>query len=179
MGIPRTCRGSPRGVEDATLLDIGAESDRDLVEIATEDRSVPDRRAIVDGDLPRENNIRGDIRVDGDLREPLPQRNDPPLPPVIPLHPIGGRTRRRRLRRQIPHRNETRLGSRQGSQTPPRQPKQRRRHLPPFQLFTSPTTAAAETQTETNHKEQLPAAQSGVETRANEPSRYLARATPA
>lgn len=47
----KTGGGGPGGMEDASLLDVGAESDSNLVEIATEDGAVPDGRSVVDGDL--------------------------------------------------------------------------------------------------------------------------------
>lgn len=85
-------------MNDTPLLDIGAETDGDLVEVAPEDRPAPDGRPVVDRDLAREDHVRGHVGVDGDLGEPLPQRDDLPLASVVPFHAIRRRRRRDRLR---------------------------------------------------------------------------------
>ena len=75
-------------MENAPLLDIGAEADGDLVEVTAEHATVPDGGAVVDGDLASEDDVGGHVGVDGDLGEPLSQRDDAALPPVVPLHAI-------------------------------------------------------------------------------------------
>lgn len=62
-------------MENASLLDVGAEPDGDLVEIATEDGATPDGGSIVDGDLAGENDVGRHVGVDGDLGDPLAQRD--------------------------------------------------------------------------------------------------------
>lgn len=78
-------------MEDASLLDVGAEADGDFVEVAAEDGAAPDGGAVADGDLAGKDSVRRHVGVDGDLWEPLPQRDDLPLASVIPSHSIGGR----------------------------------------------------------------------------------------
>lgn len=100
-------------MEDASLLDVGGEAEGDLVEVAAEDGAVPHGGGVVDRDLPREDGVGGDERVDGDLGYPLPERDDLPLAPVVPPHPIPRdrrRSRRRRLRRRRMSRRRRRLG---------------------------------------------------------------------
>lgn len=75
-------------MKDAALLDVGAESDGYLVEIATEDGAVPDGGSVIDGDLAGEDDVGGHVGVDGDLREPLAEGDDLALPPVVPFHAI-------------------------------------------------------------------------------------------
>lgn len=75
-------------MENAAFLNVGAESNGDLVEIAAEDRAGPDGGSVVDSDLAGEHHVRGHVGVHGDLRKPLPQRYDLPLPSVVPLHAI-------------------------------------------------------------------------------------------
>lgn len=75
-------------MNDASLLNVGAESDGDLVEIAAEDGAGPDGGAVADGDLAGQDYVRRHVGVDGDLGEPLPQRDDLPLTSVVPFHPI-------------------------------------------------------------------------------------------
>jgi hypothetical protein len=88
-------------VEDASLLHVGAEAERDLVEIPPQHGAAPDGGAVVDGDLASEHSLRRDIGVHGYLWHPLPERHQLPLPAVVPSHPIrlgscraGGRRRR-------------------------------------------------------------------------------------
>lgn len=76
-------------MEHAAFLNVGAESNADLVEIAAEDRTGPDGGSVVYGDLAGEHHVRGHVSVHGDLRKPLPQRYDLPLPSVVPPHAIG------------------------------------------------------------------------------------------
>lgn len=75
-------------MEDASLLDVGAEADSDLVEIAAKNGAVPDGGSVVDGDLTGENDVGCHVGVDGDLGEPLAQGDDPPLASVVPFHAI-------------------------------------------------------------------------------------------
>lgn len=75
-------------MDNAALLDVGAEPDSDLVQVAAENGTVPDGGAVVDGDLPGKDDVGGHVRIDGNRGDPLPQGNDPPLPPVVPLHAI-------------------------------------------------------------------------------------------
>jgi hypothetical protein len=97
-----TCGRGPGGVEDASLLHVGAEAEGDLVEVPTEHGPAPDGRAVVDGDLAREHGLRGYVGVHGHLGHPLAQRHELALPAVVPPYPIrasgsrraGGRWRR-------------------------------------------------------------------------------------
>lgn len=75
-------------MNNAALLYVGAEADGDLVEVTAEHGTVPDGGAVPDGDLAGEDNVRGHVGIDGDLRQPLPQWDDTALPPVVPLHVI-------------------------------------------------------------------------------------------
>lgn len=101
-----TCRGGPSGVDDAALLNVRAEADVDLVKVSAEHGSVPDGRAITDCDLTGKYNVRGNICIHGDLRKPLPQWNDLPLPAVVPLHAlIRRRCHSRKWRRRRSHRS--------------------------------------------------------------------------
>ena len=72
MGDGGTCGGEPGSVEDAALLDVGAEPDGDLLEVAAEDGFVPDGGAVVDGDLAGEDDVGSDVCVHGNLGHPLP-----------------------------------------------------------------------------------------------------------
>lgn len=83
-----TCWGGPGGVKDAAFLDIGAESNSNLVEIATEDGAGPDGGSIIDGNLAGQHHVRGHVGINSDLREPLPKRYYLPLPSVVPPHAI-------------------------------------------------------------------------------------------
>jgi hypothetical protein len=91
-------------MEDASLLYVGAEAERDLVEVPPQDCAAPDGGAVVDGDLAGEHGLGGDVSVHGHLGHPLSQRNKLPLPTIVPPHPIrahgrgasrAGRRRRR------------------------------------------------------------------------------------
>ena len=75
-------------MDNRLLLNIGAETDGDFVEISPEDGAVPDGRAVADGDLAGENHVGSNVCVDGDLREPLAKQDDLSLASVIPLHSI-------------------------------------------------------------------------------------------
>ena len=94
----QTCGRGPSGVYNTPLLDIGGEADSDLVEIAAEDRPAPDGGTVVDGDLASKEHVGGHEGVSGDLGEPLAERDDLPLPSVVPLHSIR---RFRNLRRRF------------------------------------------------------------------------------
>jgi hypothetical protein len=84
-------------VEDASLLDVGAEAEGDLVEVTAQHGAAPHGGAVVDGDLPGQHGLRGDVGVNGHLGHPLPERHQLALPAVVPPHPIrarrGGRGR--------------------------------------------------------------------------------------
>jgi hypothetical protein len=69
-----TCRCGPGGVQYAPLLDVGAESECDLVEVSPQHRAAPDGCAVVDGDLPSEHGLGSHVRIDGHLGQPLPER---------------------------------------------------------------------------------------------------------
>ena len=75
-------------MEDAAFLNIGAESDGDLIEIAAEDRPGPNGCSVADRDLTRQDHVGCHVSVDGDLREPLAERNYPSLTSVVPFDPI-------------------------------------------------------------------------------------------
>lgn len=87
-------------MDDAPFLNVGAESDRYLVQVSAEDRTVPNRGAIPNSDLPGKNDVGGDVSVDSNLRQPLPQGDDPALATVVPLHAIRRSRRWRRSRRR-------------------------------------------------------------------------------
>jgi hypothetical protein len=89
-------------MEDASLLDVGAEAERDLVEVPPQDGAAPDGGAVVHGDLAGEHGLGSNVRVNGHLGHPLSQRDELPLAPVVPPHSIrahgrgGGRAGGRR-----------------------------------------------------------------------------------
>lgn len=102
-----TCRGGPCGVKNTALLNIGAETDADLVEIATEDATRPNGGSVPDGDLAGENHVRCHVSIDGNFGEPLSQRNYLPLTSVVPVHSIRRRSYRFRcLRRKSAFRSQ-------------------------------------------------------------------------
>lgn len=94
-----TCGRGPSSVKDTALLNIGAESDADLVEIAAEDGTRPDGGSVPDGDLAGEDHVGCHVSIDGHFGEPLPQRDYLPLPSVVPFHPIRRRSYRFRCLR--------------------------------------------------------------------------------
>lgn len=75
-------------MEDTAFLDIGAEPNLDLVEIAAENRAGPDGGSVVDRDLSRQHHVGRHVGINGDLREPLPQRYYLPLTSVVPPNTI-------------------------------------------------------------------------------------------
>lgn len=75
-------------MDDAPLLDIGAEPDSDLVQIAPKDRPVPDGGSVVDGHLAGEDDVGSHVGVNGDFGEPLAERDDLALSSVVPFHSI-------------------------------------------------------------------------------------------
>lgn len=83
-----TCWRGPGGVKDAAFLDIGAESNSNLVEITAEDGASPNGGSIIDGNLAGQNHVRCHVGINGDLREPLTKRYYLPLPSVVPPHAI-------------------------------------------------------------------------------------------
>lgn len=85
-GEGETCGRRPGGVEDASLLDVGAEAEGDLVEVTAQHGAAPHGGAVVDGDLPGQHGLRGDVGVDGHLGHPLPERHQLALPAVVPPH---------------------------------------------------------------------------------------------
>lgn len=75
-------------MEDTPFLNIGAEADGDLIEIAAEDRAGPNGGSVVDPDLSRQDHVWRHEGVDGDLREPLTEWNYHSLTSVVPFDPI-------------------------------------------------------------------------------------------
>nr|GMD32013.1 hypothetical protein Iba_chr09bCG4230 [Ipomoea batatas] len=88
LSNPISDRGRPSGVNDTSLLDIGAEADGDLVEIPAENGAIPDRGAVPDGYLTGEYDVGGHVGVHSYLRGPLPERDDLSLPSIVPLDSI-------------------------------------------------------------------------------------------
>jgi len=89
-----TCGRRPSRVKNTAFLNIGTESDADLVEIAAEDGAGPNGGSVPNGDLAGEDHVGCHVSIDSHFREPLPQRYYLPLPSVVPLHPIRRRSYR-------------------------------------------------------------------------------------
>jgi len=67
-----TCGRRPSSVNNGAFLNVGAESDADLVEIAAEDATGPDGGSVPDGDLAGEDHVGCYVSIHGHFGEPLP-----------------------------------------------------------------------------------------------------------
>ena len=75
-------------MDNTAFLDAGAESNGDFIEIAPKNRPGPNGGSVADGDLASKDHVGCHVSVHCDLRKPLPQRYDLPLPSVVPTHAI-------------------------------------------------------------------------------------------
>ena len=76
-------------MNNTALLDIGAEADCGLVEIAPEDRASRDRGSVAYGDLEGENHVGSHVSIHGDFRKPQAQRDYLPLTSSPISHDLG------------------------------------------------------------------------------------------
>lgn len=131
-----TCRRRPSGVDNAALLHIGTEANRNLIEVAAQNGAVPHGSTVPDDHLAGQDDVGRHVSVDGDLGRPLPQRYGLSLAPVVPFHSIGRFPDDRRrivgqlscFSRESPARQSPRKGA---GQQPSRHPGYSR-HFPPF-----------------------------------------------
>lgn len=75
-------------MKDAPFLHIRAKPDCNLVEIAAENGTGPNRGPVADFNLSGKDNIRRNIGVDGDFGEPLTERDYLSLTSIVPLDSI-------------------------------------------------------------------------------------------
>ncbi|KAE9451213.1 hypothetical protein C3L33_16882, partial [Rhododendron williamsianum] len=66
----------------------GDDDSIDLVQIAPKDRPVPDEGSFVDDHLAGEDDVGSHVGIDGDLGEPLAERDDLAVSSVVPFHSI-------------------------------------------------------------------------------------------